>query len=150
MSTITDQTTDEDLPQVWATFIARINKKTEWNLDEKNPESVDQVISYINPAKEEPAESHEKAKKVWRSTLVSVDRLGVFVQRFGGFAVQVASVVSKNVGTRETLVDRMKAFGPSQQCFNAIILSSQQLRSTRRYSQILRRSCRGSRSFLRI
>ncbi|KAK3718641.1 hypothetical protein LTR37_004858 [Vermiconidia calcicola] len=111
MSTITDQTTDEDLPQVWATFIARINKKTEWNLDEKNPESVDQVISYINPAKEEPAESHEKAKKVWRSTLVSVDRLGVFVQRFGGFAVQVASVKYKEVFANiTTLMERISVF----------------------------------------
>lgn len=122
MYAISEETTDEDLPQVWAAIIARVNKKTNWNLNEKNVSSINQVILKINPGKEEKPEAHEKAKNVWKTTLVCVDRLGVFVQRFGAFAAQAASVVRfslKTVDIRLSLYFRY-----SDQASNALMRST--------------------------
>ena len=94
MYTISSETADEDLPEFWAGFIARINRSTEWDLNQRNPASIDQLILRIIPPKDGKTENHEKAKKAWRSALHCVDRLGVFVQRFGQFVVQGASIVS--------------------------------------------------------
>ena len=94
MSTISNDTADEDLPEYWAKFIARINQKTEWDLNQSTTVSVDQLLLRINPPKDGKPETHEKAKTAWQSALLFEDRFGVFVQRFGQFAVQGASIVS--------------------------------------------------------
>ena len=94
MYTISEETADEDLPQYWESFIAKVNKKTDWNLNERTSgATIDQVILKIVPVKDDKPEAHEKTKKIWKSTLIYVDRLGVFVQRFGAFAAQAASAV---------------------------------------------------------
>lgn len=91
---ISEETVDEDLPQVWAAIIVRVNKKTDWNLNEKTEASIDAVLGKINPAKDESADSHAKAKKIWKTTLVCVDKLGIFVQRFGAIVANAASQAS--------------------------------------------------------
>ena len=104
MSTITDDTADVDLDKFWEGIIARLNEKTKWDLNSRSALSVDQVLLKINPPKDEKPEKHAKTKQVWKTTMVCVHRLGVFVQRFGSIIAQGASV----------------AFGPAGQCFNAI------------------------------
>ena len=105
MYTISDEAADEDLPKQFEIVIARLNEKTGWNLNAKSTLSIDQVVSKITTlGKDEDPEKHEKAKKIWKTTMMCVDKLGVFVQRFGAFAAQAASMV----------------FGPANQAFNAI------------------------------
>ena len=90
MYAISEDTADQDLDQFWAGFIKRINKNTEWDLNETNILSADQLILRINPPKDGRPESHEKAKRVWRNALVCVDR-------FGQFIVQGTSIVSYEI-----------------------------------------------------
>ncbi|KAK5171131.1 uncharacterized protein LTR77_004275 [Saxophila tyrrhenica] len=104
MYTISDELADEDLPKAWQNIIARLNEKTKWNLNARSTASIDQVILKINAPKDADPEKHAQTKKIWRTTMKCVDRLGVFVQRFGAIVAQAASV----------------AFGPANQCFNAI------------------------------
>ena len=96
MYTISEETADEDLPKYWESVIRKVNEKTEWNLNEKSSVmSIDKaVLKIVYPPKDEKPEEHEKAKKIWKNTLVYVDRLGVFIQRFGAFAAQAASAAS--------------------------------------------------------
>ncbi|KAF2167934.1 hypothetical protein M409DRAFT_22079 [Zasmidium cellare ATCC 36951] len=89
--------TEDDLDKVWAEIIIRCSKITKWDLNDKKVMTVDDVLLKLKPPKDGKPDVKDKAKKVFRNTLVCV-------QRFGAFAAQAASMV----------------FGPSQQCFNAI------------------------------
>ncbi|KAK4495710.1 hypothetical protein PRZ48_012978 [Zasmidium cellare] len=88
---------EDDLDKVWAEIIIRCSKITKWDLNDKKVLSVDDVLLKLKPPKDGKPDVKDKAKKVFRNTLVCV-------QRFGAFAAQAASMV----------------FGPAQQCFNAI------------------------------
>lgn len=91
---------EDDLDKVWAETIARVNKITKWDLNEKNAVTIDQVLAKLNPPPSKDGKYSEmrgKAKTVFHNTLICV-------QRFGNFAANAASMV----------------FGPSQQAFNAI------------------------------
>lgn len=88
---------DDDLDRIWAEVIARANKITTWNLNERTFVTVEEVLAKIKAPKDGKPGIQDKAKAVFRQTMVCV-------QRFGSIAAQGASVV----------------FGPSEQCFNAI------------------------------
>lgn len=93
MYTISEETADEDLSKVWAGVIARLNEKTGLDLDTKSSGSINDVLKQINAPKDADPAKHAQTKKIWQSTMKCVNRLGVFVQRFGAFAAQAASVV---------------------------------------------------------
>jgi len=87
----------DDLDVVWARLITECNTRAEWDLDSNRKPTVEGVLAKLKPPKRHKAEAHETTKKIFRQTLYCVDK-------FGSIAAQAASI----------------AFGPSQQCFNAI------------------------------
>jgi hypothetical protein len=91
MYTISAETADEDLPKQWELIISRLNEITGWNLNAKTTASIDSVVLRIVPPKDDDSgEKHAKAKKVWKTTMMCVDKLGIFVQRFGSIVVRIS------------------------------------------------------------
>jgi hypothetical protein len=97
MTTMSIFSENDDLDVVWARLITECNIRAEWDLNSNKTPTVEGVLAKLNPPKKHKSETHETTKKIFRQTLYCVDK-------FGNIAAQAASM----------------AFGPSQQCFNAV------------------------------
>lgn len=97
LNAITLFSAEDDLDEVWAELIVRCSKIKEWDSTNKKAMTVDDVLVKLKPPKDGEPDVKNKAKKVFRNTLVCV-------QRFGQFAAQAASMV----------------FDPARQAMNAI------------------------------
>lgn len=91
---------EDDLDKVWTETIARVNRITNWDLNERKIVTIDEILAKVNPPSNKDgkySEAQSKAKTIFHNALICV-------QIFGGFAANAAAIV----------------FGPSQQAFNAI------------------------------